>query len=70
MNVPYVWKELCKYKEFLLGVRYNPEFLDCDITEKGVEQCAKARGLVEDVKPDIILVSPLFRTLRTCSLVF
>lgn len=31
-NLPYIWEELCKYKEFLLGVRYNPDFIDCDIT--------------------------------------
>ena len=69
-NLPYIWEELCKYKEFILGVKYNPAFLDCDITEHGISQCITAQSHVQDIKPDIILVSPLFRTLRTCSFVF
>jgi broad specificity phosphatase PhoE len=69
-NLSYIWEELCKHQGFVLGVKYNPDLIDADITEKGVNQCIKARDHVKDVKPDIILVSPLLRTLRTCSIVF
>lgn len=52
------------------GVRYNPDFIDCSITEEGRKQCMHARETANNLTPDVILVSPLERTLETCSLIF
>ena len=52
------------------GVKYNPEFIDCSITEKGIGQCEKAKEQMKNFQPDVIVVSPLERTLETCSLIF
>ena len=62
-NLDYDWHVLCTYPEFLSGVKYNPVLLDSSITEKGRNQCLNARKITDQIKPDIILVSPLERTL-------
>lgn len=69
-GIDYNWNVLCTFPDFLSGVKYNPDFLDCSITEKGVKQCKKARIVADHIKPDIILVSPLERTLQTCHHIF
>ena len=34
-NIPYIWKELCNHEGFDTSVLYNPDFIDCSITEFG-----------------------------------
>lgn len=42
-NLPIQWELLCQHPSFLTEVRYNYEFVDCSITERGKNQCLKAR---------------------------
>ena len=48
--------------------KYSEEMLDCGLSEKGKAQCAALAGKLDDV--DLVLVSPLYRTLSTCGIVF
>ena len=34
-KIPYVWKELCNHEGFDHSVLFNPDFIDCSITEHG-----------------------------------
>ena len=45
-------------------------FVDYPLTQIGKEQCLKARRKADDLKPDVILVSPLQRALQTCNYLF
>ena len=69
-NIPYIWKELCNHQGFDSSVLYNPDFIDCSITEKGKEECLNAQKLIQDTDIDCVIVSPLLRALQTCDIVF
>ena len=58
-NLPYIWELLCQHKQFLSDVKYNHDFIDCQITPTGRQQCIEARNFFDTIQPDIILVSPL-----------
>ena len=57
---------------YFLKVRKDPEFIDTDITELGHKQCQKSAAFyynsLKQVK--VVLVSPMNRALKTCSLIF
>jgi broad specificity phosphatase PhoE len=47
------------------------KYLDAKLSETGIDQCVAARtGLLQNVNPEIILVSPLTRTLQTAHVMF
>jgi len=47
------------------------QYLDAKLTDVGVAQCVKARKeLLQDVSPEIIIVSPFTRTLQTAHIMF
>ena len=50
--------------------KFSHEYLDVDLTEEGVEQCKGAREKMAEVDVDVVLVSPMRRALRTCSIIF
>lgn len=43
---------------------------DASLTKEGVEQCRRLQRAVAELQPDLIVSSPLTRTLQTASLVF
>jgi broad specificity phosphatase PhoE len=51
-------------------VRWRLDLLDCPITDIGRQQCLEAAVLFRDIKVDVVVVSPLYRTLQTCDLIF
>ena len=65
-----MWKELCNHQGFDSSVLYNPDFIDCSITEKGKEECQRAQKMVKESDVDCVIVSPLLRALQTCEIVF
>jgi len=48
--------------------KYSPSMMDCPLSNKGRNQCANIKIDTSDI--DLILVSPLYRALETCSIVF
>lgn len=44
--------------------------MDSALAPEGVEQCQKLSKVLQDHPFDLILVSPMLRTLQTCELVF
>lgn len=51
-------------------IRYDPAFLDPELTSLGIDQATQARTQVQALRPDLVLVSPLRRALHTCELLF
>lgn len=51
-----------KSPEFL-ALKFDKKYLDCGLTEKGRDQCLKARKNVLDLDIKLILVSPMRRAL-------
>ena len=41
----------------------NIDLVDCGITEFGFEQCKGAKEIMDKIKVDIVLVSPLLRAI-------
>ena len=37
-NIDYDWDSLCSHSGFEDAVAYNPQYIDCPLTSKGVEQ--------------------------------
>jgi len=68
--VPANYAHLKNYPEWLTGVRYSIDYVDSPITDEGKLECIRARQLTDKLHPDVILVSPLERTLQTCDLMF
>jgi len=54
------------YEKLKADIRFSKEFIDCEITEKGKNQCLMAGKKLNDFKIDYVFVSPLRRTLMTC----
>ena len=48
--------------------KYSEEMLDCGLSALGHQQCLQRQGKYEDV--DLVLVSPLNRALKSCSIIF
>lgn len=46
------------------------DYVDCPLSQVGIEQCQNARKKADELQPDVILVSPLERTLQTCECLF
>ena len=47
------------------------DYIDAYLTEKGIHQCITAREtLLQDAKPQLIVVSPFTRTLQTAHIMF
>ena len=48
------------------------EHMDARLTDKGIEQCLEARtgSMLEGVNPELVVVSPLTRTLQTAHVMF
>lgn len=67
-NIEKLKNEL-PYKEYIQiknKIRFTEEFMDCDITERGHEQCFDAGKLLRGVNIKYVFVSPLKRCLKTC----
>ena len=50
--------------------KFSKDYLDVEITEKGIQQALEAREKMKDIDIDLIIVSPLRRALMTCELIF
>ena len=60
----------CSDAEEYTQEKFSHTYLDVEITEHGILQCQEARKKMEDIDVDVILVSPMRRALRTCSIIF
>lgn len=65
-NIPNTYKYLKNIPEWTAEVKYSMNFVDCPISEEGRAECLRKRKKADELKPDVILVSPLLRTLQTC----
>jgi len=56
------------YESMHWKIRFSKELIDCEITEKGVEQCVETgKELVKQkIKIGKVFVSPMKRALQTC----
>ncbi|KAL3921042.1 MAG: hypothetical protein SGILL_002959, partial [Bacillariaceae sp.] len=48
----------------------RPEIVDSPLTETGKWQCEQQQGVASTLKPDLVVVSPLARTIQTAKLSF
>lgn len=49
-----------------LAFKYDRQWVDCGITELGMQQCLAPKELMSKITLDIVIVSPLRRALATC----
>ena len=50
--------------------RFNLEHIDSELTEKGRKQAEECREKTAGEEVDLVLVSPLRRTMQTCDIIF
>lgn len=50
--------------------KFSKEYLDVDITEKGIQQCIECKEKIKNIPVDLVIVSPLRRALKTCDIIF
>ena len=56
--------------EEYLEMKFDPKYEDCDITPAGFKQCEGCRQKMKDIDVDLVIVSPLRRSITTCFQVF
>ena len=43
----------------------NPKFIDCKLTQKGIEQAESMKGKLNKLNIEVICISPMYRTFQT-----
>ena len=43
----------------------NPNFIDCKLTPKGIEQAKSMKDILNNLKIEIVYISPMYRTFQT-----
>ena len=70
INSIYNNNENIKQEEILKEINLDKKMIDIELNEKGKIQCKKIQKKINKINFDIVLISPLRRTLETCNLIF